>query len=69
MAVTTNESNLPHLIKKQTPTHVVLNTMDSGVTRAESSCTYVRLNSKAPTWTGVSTGVDYREIRIPPVEV
>ena len=31
MAVITNESNLPHLIKKQRPTHVVLNTMDSGV--------------------------------------
>ena len=31
MAVITNESNLPHLIKKQRPTHVVLNTMDVSV--------------------------------------
>ena len=42
MAVTTNESNLPHLIKKQRPTHVVLNTMDSGVGHV--------LNQVAPTY-------------------
>ena len=42
MAVITNESNLPHLIKKQRPTHVVLNTMDSGVGHV--------LNQVAPTY-------------------
>ena len=31
MAVITNDSNLPHLIKKQIPTHVVLDTMDVSV--------------------------------------
>ena len=31
MADITNVSNLPHLIKKQRPTHVVLDTMDVSV--------------------------------------
>ena len=70
MAVITNESIFATLDKeaKTYSCGVKYNGCQFG-TRAGSSCTYVRLNTKAQTWNGVSTGVDYREIRIRPVEV